>query len=59
MAKHITCGRHDCAFNSYSECRLNYIAIGKDLTCQFYKFDNQYDRDYAELDKLINKSEEN
>lgn len=59
MAKHISCGRHDCTFNQYGVCSLNLIAIGKDLTCQSYKFDYKYDRDFTDLDKLINKSEEN
>ena len=60
MAKYVTCGRHDCQFNSGAKCRLNSIAIGKDLTCQFYyKFDYSYDRDHTDIDKLVNKSEEN
>ena len=45
MAKHVTCGRHDCTFNYNSKCSLNSIAIGKDMTCQFYKFDKAHNHD--------------
>ena len=53
MAKHVTCGRHDCTFNYNSNCSLNSIAIGKDMTCQCYKFDKAHNVDHSDVFKPV------
>ena len=53
MAKHVTCGRHDCTFNYNSNCSLNSIAIGRDMTCQFYNFDKAHNADHSDVFKPV------
>ena len=53
MAKHVTCGRHDCTYNNASKCCLNSIAIGKDMTCQSYKFDKAHNAAQRDVFKPV------